>query len=141
MEVDRLFDDWLPRRFHTEMNQVVPASDIEESENFYRITIEIPGVRKEDIKVDLLERQVSISGERRLETKREEANRVFSERKFGVFERRFSFPAPIDVSKVEANYHDGILQIMAPKAEFAKPRQLKITSHDDHSKKEEKAAS
>jgi HSP20 family protein len=127
-DLDRLFDDWAPvRRSFAELSQVMPPSDIEESENYYLITVELPGVKKDEIRIETLDNQITISGERKSETsEKEKSNRVFSERRYGRFERSFSVPTSIDVDKIEANYQDGVLKIMAPKAESSRPRQIKI---------------
>jgi HSP20 family protein len=104
-EMDRLFDDfWAP--------QWSPAYDIEEAEDHYLLSLELAGVSKDQIKLEVLDDQLVISGERRLER----------------FQRAFTIPAGVDADKVEANYQDGMLRVYVPKAESAKPRQIRITN-------------
>jgi len=118
-EFDRLFDDWTspaPRGLRTE-STFVPACDVEEGEDHFLLTLEMPGMKRDDIKLEVNDDQLTISGERR-----------YSERRFGKFQRSFALPPGIDTTRVEANYQDGILRIMVPKAESSKPRQIKIGS-------------
>jgi HSP20 family protein len=120
-EFDRLFDDWTAPSF-------APACDVEEADDHYLLTLEMAGIRKEDIKLEFNDGQLMISGERRNETKQKREGQWYSERRFGKFQRSFTLPAGIDADKVEANYQDGILHVMVPKAESSKPRQIKITN-------------
>jgi HSP20 family protein len=129
-EFDRLFDDWTapaPRGLKTDQS-FVPACDVEEADDHYLLTLEMAGIRKEDIKLEFNDGQLMISGERRHEAKQKQEGQWYSERRFGKFQRSFALPAGIDADKVEANYQDGILQVVVPKAESSKPRQIKITN-------------
>jgi len=135
-EFDRLFDDWTTptaRTLRTE-SQFVPACDVEEGEDHYLLTLEMAGVKKDDIKLEVIDNQIVISGERRQENQKKAAGQAYSERRFGRFQRNFALPAGVDAEKVEANYQDGILRVMVPKAESAKPRQIKITNGSGGSK-------
>jgi HSP20 family protein len=129
-EFDRLFDDWTTpatRGLRTDY-AFLPACDVEEDENHYLLTLEMAGMKKEDIKLEINDGQLMISGERHRESKQREEGRRYSERRFGKFQRSFALPAGIDASRVEANYQDGVLRILVPKAESSKPRQIKIGS-------------
>ncbi|MFL5815198.1 MAG: Hsp20/alpha crystallin family protein [Bdellovibrionia bacterium] len=129
-EFDRLFDDWTtstPRGLRTDY-AFVPACDVEEDENHFLLILEMAGMKKDDIKLEINDGQLMISGERHQESRQKGEGRRYSERKFGKFQRRFVLPAGIDASRVEASYEDGILRIMVPKAESSKPRQIKIGS-------------
>ncbi len=129
-EFDRLFDDWATptsRGLRTEYT-FVPACDVEEDEEHYLLTLEMAGMKKDDIKLEVNDGQLTISGERHQENKRTEDGRRYSERRFGKFQRSFALPVGVDASRVEANYQDGILRVMLPKAESSKPRQIKIGS-------------
>lgn len=131
-EMDRLFDDyWSPtsgdsrREMESEWN---PACDVAEAENHYLLTLEVPGIPKEQIKLEVIDNQITISGERTAEEKKREPGSWYTERRYGKFHRTFSLPAGVDAQKVEANYQDGILKVYVPKAESAKPRQVKISN-------------
>lgn len=135
-EFDRLFDDWLtPSTYglRTE-SHFVPACEVEEQGDHYLLAIEMAGVKKDDIKMESVDNQLVISGERRNETRRKEEGQTYSERSYGKFQRTFALPLGVDVSQVEANYQDGILRIVIPKAESAKPRQIKISNGSGGSK-------
>lgn len=132
-EMDRLFDDFWPAPGNTrQLSQMeaewAPTCDVEEADNHYMISLEMAGVPKDQIKIEFQDNQLVISGERRHETKKKEEGRWYSERRFGKFQRSFTLPVGVDTEKVEANYQDGILRVYVPKAESAKPRQIKITN-------------
>ncbi len=131
-EMDKLFDDyWSPtsgeplREMESEWN---PACDVAEAENHYLLTLEVPGIPKDQIKLEVIDNQISISGERNVEEKKRETGSWYTERRYGKFHRSFSLPSGVDVQKVEAHYQDGILKVYVPKAESAKPRQVKISN-------------
>jgi len=129
-EMDRLFDDnWLtPTVAHTQQTgtQFAPACDIEEEENHFLLALEMPGISKDDLKIEVIENQIVISGERRNERKNKENGAWYSERQYGKVSRSFNIPTGVDAEKIEANYQDGILRLIIPKVESIKPRQIKI---------------
>ncbi|HEX4926244.1 MAG TPA: Hsp20/alpha crystallin family protein [Bdellovibrionales bacterium] len=100
-----------------------PACDIEEQDDHFRISVDLPGVSKDDVKVEVVDNRLVISGERKHE-KKEGGRR--SERYYGRFERSFMLPTAIDVDKIEARYENGVLELAVPKAESAKPRTVQI---------------
>jgi HSP20 family protein len=132
-EMDKLFDEFwsVPVNSH-QLSQMkaawTPASDVEEADNHYVISLEMAGVPKDQIKVEFQNNQLTVSGERRHETKRKEEGHWYSERRFGKFQRTFTLPTGVNEEKVEAHYEDGILRVYVPKAESSKPRQITITS-------------
>lgn len=132
-EMGKIFDGfWIApsaTRNLKEMDaQWIPACDVEEADNHYLISVEMAGVPKDQVKVEFHDNQIVISGERQNETKRKGTGQWYSERRFGKFQRAFTLPAGIDPEKVEANHQDGVLRVYVPKAESAKPRQIKITN-------------
>lgn len=132
-EMDKLFNDiWtthdLSRNLQEMDAQWSPACDVEEADRHYMIALEMPGVPKDQVKVEFHDNQIVITGERRNETKKKENGQSYSERRYGKFQRSFTLPAGIDTEKVEASYQDGVLRVYVPKAVSAQPRQIKITS-------------
>jgi len=127
-EFDRLFDDFSPstRGMKTEV-AFAPACDVQEEEGHFLLYLEMPGVKKEDVKIEVRDNQLHVSGERRLETQGREGA-LYSERRFGKFSRSFALPVGVDTGQVEASYQDGTLQILVPKAESSKPRQIQISN-------------
>jgi len=108
-----------------------PACDVEDYGSHYLISLEIPGVSKDQISVETLDDQVIISGENRSEREHRERGTLISERRFGKFRRAFAVPAGFDASKVEASYKDGVLLVMLPKSETATRRQVRITDGEN----------
>lgn len=128
-DVERLFDDFwsMPASAGNELTASwSPIADIDEGDDHYMLSLEIPGMKKDDLRIEMLGNQVVISGERKTEEQRKEKGRLYSERRFGRFQRSFALPAHVDADKIEAQYQDGVLKVYVPKSEAAKPRQIKI---------------
>jgi len=104
----------------------VPAVDVVEDKDGYRLVAELPGVNKEDVKISLTEGLLTIRGEKKTETKRDTDNWHRVERSYGSFERSFRLGGQVDASKVKARYDNGVLTVLVPKAEEAKPREISI---------------
>lgn len=127
-EFDRLFDGGLtPTRGLRTPSTFVPPCEVEEKDDHYLLTLEMAGVRKDDIKIEVTDNRVVISGERQNESRKKEDGYTYSERRFGKFQRTFALPTGAEANQVEANYQDGVLRVLVPKSESAKPRQIKIT--------------
>lgn len=103
-----------------------PVVDITEDEKEYLIKAELPEMKKEDIKINVQDDVLSISGERKYEKdeKGKKYHRV--ERAYGSFLRSFTLPQDADGSKVSATYKDGVLAIHLPKSEKAKPKAIEV---------------
>lgn len=103
-----------------------PLVDITEDEKEYIVKAEIPEMKKEDIKINVHDDVLAITGERQYE--KEEKGKKYHkvERAYGSFMRRFSLPEDADGSKVSAEYKDGILNVHLPKSEKAKPKAIEI---------------
>lgn len=101
-----------------------PALDLYQDKDNVTAIVELPGMRKEDIEISLHDGMLSISGERKSDTKKEDATRT--ERFYGKFRRSVTLPTQVDSNKVTASYKDGILTVTLPKAEEAKPKQIQI---------------
>jgi len=103
-----------------------PVVDIFEEAEFVRIVAEVPGVKPEDVKILVEANVLTIQGtkEQVAEQKAEKVHRY--ERIYGAFERSFTLPATVDAEHIKATYNMGVLTLMLPKVEKAKPRQIKI---------------
>jgi len=103
-----------------------PSADISETDKEYLIRAELPGIKKEDVKVNLSDGMITIEGERRQEKdeKTEKFHRV--ERLYGSFSRRFSVPEHIRADAVRSEYKDGVLCVHIPKTEKEKPKQIPV---------------
>ena len=106
-----------------------PAVDVLESKDSYLIRAELPGMKREDIKVEVKDGALVLSGERKSEKPAEGVEYRHVERVAAKFWRSFSLPETAKQDGIEATYKDGILEIRVPKAEEAKPRQIEISVH------------
>lgn len=106
-----------------------PATDIlETADQNVVVRIDLPQVKREDIKVTYENNVLTVEGERKLEPAGENEKYHRVERGYGLFRRTFTVPATIDASRVEANYADGVLTIKLPRREEAKPRAIEVKS-------------
>jgi HSP20 family protein len=104
-----------------------PACDVDESDGHFLVSLDMPGVAKEDISIEVRDNILTVSGSRKKESAIEKDSRHLTERFHGKFERVFELPSLVENEKIEASYTDGVLRIAIPKAEAVKPRQIKIT--------------
>lgn len=125
-EMDRLFDFTFPSRDTGLFSGWSPTLDLYDDKDAFVLSVELPGMKKEDIDISLQEGVLTVSGERRHEKENKEGQTFRSERYFGKFQRSVSLPTMVDASKVKASYKDGILTVHLPKAEEAKPRQIEV---------------
>jgi HSP20 family protein len=103
-----------------------PAVDVTESEDQYLVSAELPGTKKEDVTVELHEGVLTIRGEKRTEEEQSGAHHRHVERMFGSFSRSFSLPANADGDRIKARFEDGVLEVVIPKMEEAKPTTVDI---------------
>jgi HSP20 family protein len=110
----------------------MPETDVTESENEIHVAMEIPGMRPEDINVELENNVLTISGEKKEEHEEREAEGRFhlSERRWGVFTRSFVLPREVQGEQIHADYDSGVLTIRIPKAESARRRRIDVSSSD-----------
>lgn len=133
-EMDRLFDDFFapaePRSFgapsRARAGGVWPSLDVDETEQAYMVTAELPGIDQKDIELDLRDNALTIRGEKREERAEAERGRSYTERSFGRFERTVPFPAEIDADRVEARCENGVLRITLPKNAKARDKSHRI---------------
>jgi len=103
-----------------------PVVDISENSENFVIKADIPGVKKEDINIDINDKTLSIKGVRKLEKEESKDDYIRIERSYGEFSRSFSLPQNIDTKNIKASYKDGILELTLPKKEEAKPKKINI---------------
>ena len=103
-----------------------PAVDIHETDDGFMVTADLPGVKKEDIEIDLKDSTLTIKGEKKFEEKAPKENYIRIERSYGKFIRSFSLPNNIDSEKIKATFNNGTLELNIPKKEDAKPKQITI---------------
>jgi len=119
---------WDPfRLLQAREDKWIPACDVDENENRYLVTVDLPGVPKDNVKVEFHDGALVISGEKNSERKEVQGTRHLEERTSGVFRRWFMLPVEIDASKIQAAFENGVLRITAPKAAASKPKQIPIS--------------
>jgi HSP20 family protein len=132
-EMDRLFDDFgttrwpVPgaMRLMAEMPPV-PAMDLVENEGGYEVTVELPGIDLKDVELKVRDDMLTLRGEKRAETERNDKDLHVSERRYGSFQRSLRLPPDADASRIEATCANGVLSITLPKSEHARTREQKI---------------
>jgi HSP20 family protein len=122
--LDRTFGGFAARAM--ERGGWSPVADLEEQDDAYLFQVELPGVKREDITIELVGSELAISGELKEESRQGVVRK--SMRRFGRFDYRVSLPNQVDQGKVEAKLNDGVLTVRVPKAERAQRRQIAITS-------------
>jgi len=103
-----------------------PRVDISETENEFKVALEIPGIDKENLSINVKDSVLTIKGEKKAEEKTEGVNFLRMERNYGEFERQFKLSKNIITDKIAAEYKNGVLNITLPKAEEAKPKEIAV---------------
>ncbi|PIS28545.1 MAG: hypothetical protein COT43_06245 [Candidatus Marinimicrobia bacterium CG08_land_8_20_14_0_20_45_22] len=126
-EFDKMFDTFFNTGAEeTGLTAVSPAVDIEENEKEFVLTAELPGSKKEDVKVNVHENMLSISGEKTQEKKINEKNYRLNERMFGKFERSFRLPDSADQEHISAEFKHGVLIVTIPKLKESLAKRVEI---------------
>lgn len=128
--MNRLFEDATQRRARNEADgrdeldhaDWTPAADVYETETGYSIAIDLPGVNREQLEIDLEENRLIIKGVRVIE----EPSKHRTERARGKFVRAFSVPPSVDQAQISAEYKDGVLQLRLPKRKEQKAQKVEI---------------
>jgi len=137
MELTRYEPFWMttPRRLlggffddlgFTANDTFVPAVDIKETEDKYVIEVEVAGIDKKDVHIEVKDGVLTLSGERKFEHEEKKDNYTRIERSYGKFHRTFTLPDLVMEDKIEAAYKDGLLTIELPKGEEAKPKEIEV---------------
>ncbi|HAM33516.1 MAG TPA: Hsp20/alpha crystallin family protein [Deltaproteobacteria bacterium] len=137
-EFERRFEDFFRRpfslmeapwwtRWPALAGEVSPTADIYEEGGDIVVKAEVPGMKKEEIHVDINEKTITISGEKKKEEKVEKKDYVRHERVYGSFVRTFGLPAEVQTDKAQATFKDGVLEVRVPKTAEAASRTRKVT--------------
>ena len=103
-----------------------PRVDVCETKESYIVSVDLPGIKKEDIEIDLKDNTLTVKGEKKYEAKSDKDNYVRVERKYGKFVRRFSLSDNVEAGKIKATYKDGVLEIKIPKREEEATTPVKV---------------
>ncbi len=104
-----------------------PATDVREDDKQFTVTVELPGVKKDDVQVSLEDGVLTISGERKAESETADGRFHRRERFVGRFGRSFELGIPVDSKAVKAAFKDGVLSVTVPKAENARTKAIEVT--------------
>ncbi|WP_208426574.1 MULTISPECIES: Hsp20/alpha crystallin family protein [Salinibacter] len=126
-EVDSIFDQFFGRGSDDDTSAVwAPRTDLSETDDAFHIRLDVPGMTKDDIAINLQNNTLTVSGERSSERQEDGEEYVRVERAFGNFHRTFTLPDAVDPDRVEATYDEGVLAINVPKTETSTRRQIEI---------------
>jgi HSP20 family protein len=103
-----------------------PVVDVFETDEAIELCAELPGMRAEDVKIDITDNVLSVSGERKLEKEENREGYRRIERSYGSFERSFTLPHNVDQDHINAELRDGVLRLTVPKREQPKPKRVEI---------------
>jgi HSP20 family protein len=129
----RLFQDTVARMLNEPRSQRpwTPAVDILETENELVLKADLPDVDMKDITVEIENGTLTLKGERKFEREEKGLGYHRLERSYGSFARYFSVPDTVEADKVKADYKKGVLTVILPKKEVAKPKTIKVEVHKD----------
>lgn len=135
-ELDQVFDDMVERFFGDRFRPLLgnwpltnrkAVSHIQETDNAYLLSAEIPGIPKEDIQIDVNGNLLTVRAEHKEQSGSEGSKEGF-QRQYRSFHQSFALPTTIDANKIEAHCENGVLEIMLPKTEQAQPKKIEIQS-------------
>ena len=124
-EVNRLFSR-LGMGEVAERQSWTPSIDVIETDNEIKLKAELAGMDPADINIEVQDNVLTVSGERRFEEEVKEDKYYRIERRYGSFSRSIALPQTVDESKIEAKYENGVLEIVVPKTETAKPKKIAV---------------
>lgn len=130
-EFDRLFDDFWHRPMGVDLSRRIqaltgPALELKDKSTEYELIAEVPGMTPDEIEIKVTDNILRLSGEKKEEHEESKEGYLFSERRYGHFERAIELPRGIDVAKITASAKDGVLAIHLPKSPEARERERKI---------------
>lgn len=127
--LDRIFEEFTPWTGASEFGMagtINPRCDMTEDTNNYFLKFEIPGIPKDNIKVEVNNNVLVVSAERKEEKKKEEERKYYSEFSYGSYYRAMTLPTAVDEKKIDASYENGVLSVRLPKIEGTKAKQIPI---------------
>ncbi len=129
--LNKVFEGLLPTStVSKEGGEWVPAVDVYEDKESVIIEVEAPGMKEEDLKVNLENNTLVISGERKFEKEEKDKNYYRMERSYGSFVRSFLLPDNVDATAIKAKYKDGVLKLTLPKKAESKPKSIPIEKEE-----------
>ena len=124
-QFNRLFGE-LARDYDLFDRGWAPAIDLNEAEHVYTLEADLPGMKKEEIDIRVVDNVITLKGDRKHETETKEQGYHRVERRYGSFERTFELPGGFDANKIDAHFDNGVLKVTLPKREESKPKQIEV---------------
>ena len=125
-DMARLFDQTTGRPLRAAAAGVFPLINLTEDKDNYFVRAELPGLKAEELNIAVTDRNLTISGERKIPSEGDTVKYHRREREAGIFNRIIALPGDLEVDNVEAGLVDGVLTVTIPKAEVAKPKQITV---------------
>lgn len=126
-DIDRMFEEFMNTRLlEPTQVEISPRVNVEENDNEWIVSAELPGVTKDDVEVNFRDNMLTITGEKKFEKEDKKKNFHRVERSYGRFSRSFAINSSIQVDKIDAKFKDGVLTVVLPKAEEEKPKLIDI---------------
>ena len=114
---------------HSSESSYAPAVDVQENDDAFVITADIPGIGKDDLKIDILDDSVTIQGQRNHGSEEEKDQYHRIERSYGTFKRQFHLPGGFVHKKTKAQFENGVLTLTLPKPELQKPKRIEVSGN------------
>lgn len=125
-------ESWLPQG-----RAFVPDMEVRETKNGYLIRADLPGLKEDDVSIDVSGRRLTISGKREEEQQRDEGERYWAyERSYGSFSRSFTLPEGIDPDRIDANLSNGVLEVLIPKSKAEEPKRISVKRGEGHAEEQ-----
>jgi HSP20 family protein len=134
-DFDRLFNTLFDRS--QAQQRWVPAMDLVEADDHFLLRADLPGLREDDVNIEVRDNALTVSGERKAEHEQREKGWYRLERQFGRFSRSISLPEGVDPDAIDASFDRGVLEVKIPKPEQRKPRRIAIKSANGNGKVED----
>jgi HSP20 family protein len=125
-EVNRVFDAFFGNGSDTRTRRWVPAMDLVETDEHLVLRADLPGLRRDDVQIEIKDGALTVSGERKAEQEDKAEGYYRVERSFGTFSRSMTLPEGVDADAVQADFTDGVLEIRIPKPAERKPHRVEI---------------
>ena len=126
-QLDRMFENSMAPDQRAQAG-VFPLTNLSEDKDNYYVRAELPGVKSDELDIQITANNIAISGERKIASVEGGAKYHRREREAGTFSRMIGLPGEVDADEVDAKLENGILTVVVPKAEIAKPKQITVSS-------------
>jgi HSP20 family protein len=130
-EINRLFDTLFEPANGNRAQRWAPAMDLVEAEDHFVLKADLPGLAEDDVKIEVQDNVLTVSGERKTEQERKERGFYRLERSFGRFSRSLTLPEGVNADGIKANFDKGVLEVSIPKPEERKPHRVTIGTAGD----------